>query len=215
MCHVGDSKIKLVPWQQHKTYINKVLHICTLLCLHAGLHLIINELHSTATDELESESEGEHAPDETNEASQLLVVDAQTGLNTRLDDEDDNHDHEHPMNAHHTFHCSSGGYLLIGLAQAQPKQMHTQQLLLYKLKAGAEARALLQGTMDLHWQTYTEWQPEKGEPPAYPVCTGKLLAWLVGPRKIAALDLGTQQKIKRLPMTAGPITGLAFSPSGR
>ena len=85
------------------------------------------------------------------------------------------------MNVHHTFHCLSGGYLLIGLAQAQPKRIH-MQLLFYKLKAGAEARALLQGTMDLHWQTYTEWQQEKGEPPAFPVYTGKLLAWLAGPQ---------------------------------
>lgn len=40
------------------------------------------------------------------------------------------------MNAHHAFDCPHGGFLLIGMAEAHSQRSHTQQLLLYKLKAG-------------------------------------------------------------------------------
>lgn len=188
-------------------------------CLHAGLHLIINELQSCAPDSEGSESDGEHAPEETHEASQLLVVDIRTGLSTRLDEGEDSVG-DHPMNAHHAFDCSSGGYLLIGMAEAHSERTYTQQLLLYKLKAGTDGKgdsqqAPAQGAMDLHWQTHLKLRREKGQDPVRPACARSILAWLVGPREVAVIDLATQAEIKRLRVETGSITSLALSESSR
>lgn len=187
----------------------------------AGLHLIINEHHSVALGSSGEDSDAELAAWETDEAHQLLVIDAHTGLSTRLDE--GRHITEYgtqPMNAFHAFHCPAGGFLLIGMLQPHSPvsgDVCTQQLLLYKLRSLDDPEDAIEGAMDLHWAMHTKWTWElRGCSPAPPACVGSKLAWLVGPAEIAVLDLNTQQEVTRLQVAAQDgIVDLQWSAAGR
>ena len=69
--------------------------------------------------------------------------------------------------------------------------------------------------MDLHWQTHLKLKWGKEQDPVHPAWARRMLAWLVGPREVAVIDLATQAEIKRLQVKTGTITNLALSESGR